>query len=75
MSHAAPVPAPQKAGTAGTYTIRHLAELLNVSTRTAWRLTNDGMIPGRLQGVGMRCARWNRRVVDEWLESRSEAAE
>jgi hypothetical protein len=60
---------------AGTYTIKHLAALLNISTRTAWRLADGGIIPGRLKGVGMRCARWNRRVVDEWLERRSEAAE
>jgi hypothetical protein len=75
MSGTAQQPASQDARAAGTYTIKHISELLNISTRTAWRLSNDGAIPGRLKGVDMRCARWNRRIVDAWLESQSEAGE
>jgi excisionase family DNA binding protein len=75
MSGTALEPASQEPRAAGTYTIKHIAALLNISTRTAWRLADEGIIPGRLKGVGMRCVRWNRRVVDEWLESRSEAGE
>jgi excisionase family DNA binding protein len=70
MSRTAPAPPPPDAKAAGTYTIKHLAEVLNISTRTAWRLADAGVIPGRLSGLG-RIARWNRRLVDEWLESRS----
>jgi excisionase family DNA binding protein len=58
----------------GTYTIKHLAEVLNISVRHAWRLADAGVIPGRLGGLG-RVARWNRRVVDEWLERESQAGE
>jgi excisionase family DNA binding protein len=67
MSQAALAPVSPSAITAATYDARDLAALLKISTRTVWRLADEGSIPGKLR-VG-KSVRWSRRVIDSWIES------
>lgn len=57
------------AATTGTYTIEHLAELLNCSLRHVRRLDAMGEIPGRM--TFGRLVRFSRRQVDAWINGES----
>jgi predicted DNA-binding transcriptional regulator AlpA len=52
---------------AATYDVRDLAAILKLSTRTVWRLSDAGSIPGKLR-IGSKSVRWSKRVVDQWFE-------
>jgi predicted DNA-binding transcriptional regulator AlpA len=66
MSQATLAPAPPTAITSATYDVSDLATMLKLSTRTVWRLSDGGVIPGRLR-IG-KSVRWSKRVVDSWIE-------
>jgi excisionase family DNA binding protein len=48
------------------YRVQDLATMLNISTRSVWRLQSEGRIPGMFR-PGRRTVRWNRVAVDAWL--------
>jgi len=48
-------------------TVRTLANLLDMSEQTAYKLSRKGIIPGRAQ-VG-KSIRFNREIVIDWLEN------
>ncbi|MFJ8264189.1 helix-turn-helix transcriptional regulator [Rummeliibacillus sp. NPDC094406] len=47
-------------------TVRSLANLLEMSDQTAYRLSREGVIPGRVK-VG-KSVRFNKALVMEWLK-------
>ena len=61
-ANAATEPAP----TTGTYTVPDLAKRLPASERHVWRLVDQGLVPGRIPGIG-RLVRFSRTAVDAWL--------
>lgn len=50
-------------------TVRQLAELLQVSTRTVWRMQSAGELPEPIR-ISHR-VRWRRDDVEEWLRRQS----
>ena len=48
-------------------TVKSLANLLDMSEQTAYRLLREGIIPGRVK-VG-KSVRFNKEVVMEWLQN------
>lgn len=42
-----------------------LSELLNVSTRQIYRMTDSGLLPKPLKLGGSN--RWDRQVIEEWI--------
>jgi excisionase family DNA binding protein len=73
MSRAVLAPRRRNPAEAVTYDTKDMASMLKLSERTITRLAAAKAIPGLVR-IG-RNVRWNRRVVDEWLRSRSEAGE
>ena len=51
----------------GFLTVRSLANLLEISEQTAYKLLREGIIPGRVK-VG-KSVRFNKEVVMNWLQS------
>jgi excisionase family DNA binding protein len=49
------------------YTAQHIGVLLGVCTRTVWRLSDEGRIPGRFKLGGV--VRWNKAAVDQWIKA------
>lgn len=47
-------------------TVRSLANLLEMSDQTTYRLSREGVIPGRVK-VG-KSVRFNKAVVMDWLQ-------
>ncbi len=45
---------------------RQVAELLNISTRTLWRLKSAGRLPAAIR-IG-KSIRWRREDLDTWIE-------
>jgi len=73
MSRAVLAPRRRNPAAAATYDVRDMASLLKLSERTITRLAAVKAIPGLVR-IG-RSVRFNRRVVDEWLETRSKSGE
>jgi len=48
-------------------TVKALANLINLSSATVYKMLREGVIPGRIQ-VG-RSVRFNKEVVMNWLEN------
>jgi excisionase family DNA binding protein len=48
------------------YDLREVARLAVISVRTAGRLAERNLIPGRVAGLG-RLIRFSREAVDAWL--------
>jgi predicted DNA-binding transcriptional regulator AlpA len=48
------------------YTVPDIARLAQSSERHVWRLIDQGLVPGRIKGLG-RLVRFSRAVVDAWL--------
>ena len=46
-------------------TVRQVAEILNCSVRTVWRLSDAGRIPPPVRLGGL--VRWQPRAIDKWL--------
>jgi excisionase family DNA binding protein len=53
----------------GTYTVPQIAKLAQASERHVWRLVDQGLVPGRIRGLG-RLVRFSRSAVDAWLAGR-----
>jgi excisionase family DNA binding protein len=53
----------------GTYTVAQIAKLAQASQRHVWRLVDQGLVPGRIRGLG-RLVRFSRAAVDAWLAGR-----
>jgi excisionase family DNA binding protein len=68
MSQSAILPAPPNVTLAATYTVSDLAALLQLSERTVWRLTDGGLIPGKIR-IGSKSVRWSKSVIDQWIAS------
>ena len=49
--------------------IADLAELLNVSRVTIWRMQKRGELPPRKK-ISNRCVGWTEETIEDWLESR-----
>jgi len=47
-------------------TVEEVAAILNVSVRTAWRLTDEGQLDS--VKLGSRTTRWRRSTVDRYIE-------
>lgn len=47
-------------------TADQLADILNISTRTLWRLRSQGQLPPAIRLGGS--VRWSRQVVQAWIE-------
>jgi len=47
--------------------VTQLAEMLSVSSRSIWRLSDSGKLPKPVR-LG-RSVRWNRREIEEWVEA------
>jgi excisionase family DNA binding protein len=62
MNQAALAPAPVQA----EYDVKDLAFRLKISPRTVWRLSDGGLIPGKLR-IG-KSVRFSRAVIDRWIE-------
>lgn len=45
---------------------RQVAEMLNISTRTLWRLKSAGKLPAAIR-IG-KCIRWRREDLNTWIE-------
>jgi len=43
-----------------------VAEMLNISTRTLWRLKSAGKLPAPIR-IG-KCVRWRREDLNTWIE-------
>lgn len=48
-------------------TVKQLAAVLNLSTRTVWRMHSEGRIPPSVR-LG-RSVRWRRDEIDEWISA------
>ncbi|HKK43877.1 MAG TPA: helix-turn-helix domain-containing protein [Balneolaceae bacterium] len=46
-----------------------LAEMLNVSRVTIWRMQKRGDLPPRKK-ISNRCVGWTEKTIENWLESR-----
>ena len=46
-------------------TVRQVAEILNCSVRTVWRLSDAGRIPPPVRLGGL--VRWQQAAIDKWL--------
>lgn len=53
---------------AGLMTSSQVAQLLNVSVRTLWRMCKAGQFPQPLRW-NKKLVRWKGTVVNEWLKS------
>jgi excisionase family DNA binding protein len=73
MSRAALAPRRRHPAAAATYDIRDVASMTKLSERTIGRLAAAGAIPGLVR-IG-RSLRFNRRLVDEWLQTRRKPTE
>lgn len=51
----------------GFLTVRSLANLLEISEQTAYKLLREGVIPGRVK-IG-KSVRFNKEVVMDWLQN------
>lgn len=49
-------------------TVHSLANLLEMSDQTAYKLSREGVIPGRVK-VGKKSVRFNKEVVMDWLKN------
>jgi prophage regulatory protein len=49
-----------------------LAEILNLSTVTIWRMEKRGDLPPRKK-IGKRSTGWTQKQIEDWLESRPNA--
>lgn len=49
----------------GLLTARQVASILNVSTRTLWRLKSAGKLPGAVRVGGS--VRWRKNDLREWI--------
>jgi excisionase family DNA binding protein len=61
---------PEPSVSSATYTVHDIANLTKSSERHVWRLVDQGLVPGRIKGLG-RLVRFSRGAVDEWLAGRS----
>jgi excisionase family DNA binding protein len=50
------------------FSVRHVAELLGISTRQVYRLSDAGKMPRPIKLGGM--VRWLKSELDEWLIDR-----
>lgn len=71
MSQAVLAPAPRNPIQSVTYDVKDLACLLKLSERTIWRLSDGGVIPGKIR-IG-KSVRWSKRVVDRWFEGKTKS--
>jgi len=46
-----------------------LAEILNVSTVTVWRMEKRNELPPRKK-ISSRCVGWTQKSIEDWLENR-----
>jgi len=58
------------AETPAAYSMRDVARLTQTSERHIARLADQGLIPGRIKGLG-RLVRFSRVAVDVWLAGQS----
>jgi excisionase family DNA binding protein len=49
------------------YTAAQLAELLQVTVSTIWRMVKAGQLPEPIR-YNARLARWPKEVVEQWLQ-------
>lgn len=49
--------------------VSDLAELLNVSRVTIWRMQKRGELPPRKK-ISNRCVGWTEETIEDWLSSR-----
>lgn len=49
-----------------------LRQILGVSASTLWRMQKSGALPRPFKlGLGARAVGWKSRVIEDWIESRS----